>query len=437
MSKKSETPTSTTNELLVFEKKVGEITAYKLTSNDLRVLFVHRPGSGVVTSDIVYLVGSRDEARGETGIAHMLEHMLFKPTQADIKRKTDSGAMHFERETGVILNANTWKDRTSYYFSYPVEHFDRALRIEAERMHGVVLTDVEFKPEQTNVLSEFDMYAGDEEFSLAVQMAGAAFESHTYGHETIGFRDDIAAYTVEKLRAFYEKYYAPNNATLIIVGDVTEVIMKEMVTKHFAKLKKSKTLEAKLVLKEPKQEGPRTVVVKRPSTTNVYALGVKHDAFPSQSWFEAMAIFDMLAGSSDSVLSKALIDTGLAVNIHTSLEPTREANLGVIYITLTKKSTHASMHNALQKILTSLTTQTIAPYLKKTIAKALTGEFETRENSLGYTSELVEYVSAGAWDQFFDSEKILKKISAANVKKRIDILFNEDNTTIGHFIGTK
>lgn len=437
MSKKNETPTKNPSTLLKKVKSVKDITEYTLTCNNLRVLYVHRPGSGVVTSDIVYLVGSRDEARGETGIAHMLEHMLFKPTLTDIKRKTDSGAMHFERETGVILNANTWKDRTSYYFSYPVVHFDRALQIEAERMHGVVLNDKEFKPEQTNVLSEFDMYAGDEHFSLSVAMAGAAYESHTYGHETIGFRSDISAYTTEKLNAFYAKYYAPNNAALIIVGDVPEAIMKAAVIKHFAKLKKSETLTTPLLLVEPKQEGPRTVVIKRPSTTQVYALGVKHDAFPSQSWFETMAIFDMLAGGTDSVLGKALIDTGLAINMQTSLEPTREGNLGVIFITLTKKTTHAQMHIHIEKILRSLTVQTIAPYLKKTIAKALTGEFETRENSLGYTSELVEYVSAHAWEKFFDSEKILKSITPALVKKRLDILFNEDNTTIGHFIGTK
>lgn len=436
MSKKNETPTESLPKL-IRGNTVREITEYVLSTNGLRVLYVHRPHTGVATTNIVYFVGSRDEARGETGIAHMLEHMLFKPTKADIQRKTDSGAMHFERETGVILNANTWKDRTSYYFSYPVEHFDRALQIEAERMRDVLLTDAEFTPEQTNVLSEFDMYAGDEQFSLSVEMASAAFQSHTYGHETIGFRDDIAAYTTEKLSAFYAKYYAPNNAALLIVGDIPEATMKEHVIKHFAKLKKSETLTKRLALSEPKQEGPRTVVIKRPSTTNIYALGVKHDPFPSQSWFETMAIFDMLAGGSDSVLGKALIDTGLAVTVHTSLEPTYEKNLAIIFITLTKKSSHEQMHTQLKKIVQALTVQTIAPYLKKTIAKALTSEFESRENSLGYTSELVEYVSAKAWEQFFDSEKILKGITPARIKKRLDILCDEDNTTIGHFIGTK
>lgn len=438
MSKKSGTNfnTNTKYGLEKVTTKKG-ITEYLLPQNGLRVLFVRRPGTGVITSDIVYRVGSRDEAVGETGIAHMFEHMLFKPTHYDRKRSTDSAIMFMERETGASINANTWKDRTSYYISYPKEHFNRALQIEAERMHGLILTDEEFKPEQKNVLSEFDMYAGDEQFALSVQMMGVAFQSHPYGHETIGYREDIEAYTIEKLKTFYEKFYAPNNATLIIVGDISETDMKAGVLKHFGSLKPSTTLGSRLVVTEPKQEGTRTVIVVRPSTTQVYALGVKHDAFPTKSWFETMVIFDMLAGGADSILHKKLVDTGLATNVHTVLEPTYEKNLGIIFVTLTKKSNHEKMHTQLHNIIESLTPTLVQPYLTKTIAKVLTQEFATRENSLGYASELVEYVSAGAWEHFFDSEKILTSITPKDIVNRIKILFNEPETTIGYFRGSK
>lgn len=418
-------------------KRVKEITEYRLTTNDLRVLFAQRSGTGVITSNIVYAVGARDEARGETGVAHMLEHMLFKPTKADLRRKSGSGAMQFERDTGIILNANTWKDRTSYFFSYPMEHFERALRTEAERMQGVVLTDTEFKPEQGNVLSEFDMYAGDEQFALSVQMMGCAFQSHQYGHETIGYREDIEAYTPEKLRKFYETYYAPNNATLIIVGDVAESDMKAMVLKHFGSLKKSKTLPERLKITEPKQEGLRMVEIQRPSTTQVYACGIKHDAFPTKSWAETLVILEMLTGGEDSILHKRLVDTGLATSVSSSLEPTREANLAIIYITLTSKCTHESMHTKLQEIIKSLSTKVIATYLKKTIAQVVSSEFITRENSLGYTSALVEYVSAGAWEQFFNSEKILLSLTPSEIKSKMHTLFTETQLTIGYFKGTK
>ena len=156
---------------------IKDIAEFRL-QNGLRVLHKEHKGTGVITTNITYKVGARNEKRGETGIAHMLEHMLFKPTKADIKKKIDSGAMQFERETGCILNANTWKDRTTYFFSYPKQYFSRALRIEAERMHGVVLTDAEFQPERNNVLSEFDMYFGDPQFALSLEMVSSAFHSH-------------------------------------------------------------------------------------------------------------------------------------------------------------------------------------------------------------------------------------------------------------------
>lgn len=441
MSKKNETNIKTLTQSKGRQLKkirtVGDITEYTIPENGLTVLYAFRKNTGVVTSDIVYKVGSRDEARGETGIAHMLEHMLFKPTKADIKRKTDSGAMHFEREAGIAINANTWKDRTSYYFSYPKEHFERALRTEAERMHGVVLTEAEFKPERTNVLSEFDMYAGDEQFALSVQMMGVAMQSHPYGHETIGYREDIEAYTIEKLKSFYQKYYAPNNATLIIVGDIEEDVMQEMVVKHFGKLKKSTTLTERTYSIEPKQEGVRTVTVERKTSTNVYALGVRAEAFPTQAWFEMMVLFDLLAGGSDSILHKKLVDTGLATSMNVSLEPTRDKNIAILFVTLSQKATHEKIHAIIQKTIVDLTLESIKPYLKKTIAKSLTDEFVGRENSLSYVSELVEYVSAGAWESFFDTEKILKSITAKAILERAHTVCTESQTTIGYFIGTK
>ena len=426
-----------TKPAMVRIKKKGIIVEYRLTSNGLTVLFVRKPNTGVITSDIVYKVGARDEAHGTTGIAHMLEHMLFKPTKHDIRRKTDSGAMQFERQTGVILNANTWKDRTSYFFSYPKEHFETALRIEAERMHDVILTDTEFIPERTNVLSEYDMYSGNEEFALSVPMIATAFHSHPYGHETIGFREDIESYTIEKLKIFYETYYAPNNATLIIVGDVSENEMRSCVEKYFGNLKPSQKLTARPIIREPKQEGLRMVHIRRPSTKNILALGVKHDGFPKTGWFETMIALHVLAGGEDSILNKKLVDTSLVTSVSTSIEPTYDTNLAMLYITLSSVMSHEDIYTHIRQIVDTLTQKDITPYLKKIIAQSIMSELTTREHSLGFVSELVEYVSASAWEHFFETEEKLRAISARDVLSRIKTLFNEDVLTIGHFIGTK
>ena len=436
MSKKSAPNTKKTASLIKV-KRVGDITEYRLTPNDLRVLYIERKGSGIVTSNIVYNVGSRDEIQGETGVAHMLEHMLFKPTTFDIARKTESAATLFERETGATLNANTWKDRTTYYFAYPTEHFDRALRIETERMRNVVLTDKELMPERTNVLSEHDMYAGDEQFSLAVEMVATAFLSHPYGHETIGFRNDIASYTAEKLQRFYDKFYRPNNATLTVIGDISENEMKSGVLKNFSHLEKGPDLGSRTFEKEHVQEGTRTITIERKSNTNILAIGVKHGGFPSTSWHETMITFDLLGGGKDSILYKKLVDSGKATSIDIVLEPTKDPNLGIIFITLAPTETHEKIERLVNDIVMSLTKKDITPYLKKTIAKVLTSEVLGRENSLSITAELVEYVSAGAWEKFYETEKILKSITAERVYIHSQNLFKKQNMTIGYFIGTK
>lgn len=418
-----------------FIKKVGGISEYRLKNNGLSILYKRIKGTGIVTTNITYLVGARDESVGETGIAHMLEHMLFMPTKSDIKVKTGSGAMHFERETGCILNANTCKDRTTYFFSYPVEHFERALSIEADRMLNVVLNDAVFKPEQGNVLSEFDMYNGDPHFALAVQLVSSAFHSHTYGHETIGYREDIEAYTVEKLQRFYKNYYRPNNATLMVVGDIDEIKALNAIKRIFGSLQNSKSPIHRHSVNEPIQEGVRRVEIVRPSTTNILALGIKHAAFPSKEWFATMTFFSLLAGGPDSILHKKLIDTGLASSIDTILEPTRDINLGVLFVTLTKKISHEKMELPVLKIIQELKSKDITKQAKKVLKKTITDEFFTRENSLGIVRELTEYTAAGDWAKYYETEEILHSITTKDIVNVAKTMFEPERMTIGYFRG--
>lgn len=419
-----------------FVKKYKDITEYRL-ENGLSILYMHMPDTGVITTNITYRVGARDEVVGQTGIAHMLEHMLFKPTEADLQQKIDSGAMQFERETGCILNANTWKDRTTYFFSYPKKYFQRALQVEAERMHGVVLSDAEFLPERNNVLSEFDMYFGDPYFALEVDMVCSAFHSHPYGHETIGFREDIERYTTETLKAFYEKYYDPNNATLTIVGDVAIETALTEVAAVFGKLKTNGAAPKRTEVIEPKQEGLRRVSIERESRTNIVGFAVKHEGFPDKKWFQTVLLSTILTGGSDSILHEKLVDTGLASKVDMSVEPTQEENVSILYVTLSKKATPAKVEKIVMDTIDSLNVKVLAPRYKKIQQKILTDEIIGRESSLKVAMELTEYVSAGTWGTFFDTETILKEISAQDIVTQAKQIFVLDKMTIGNFIGKK
>jgi zinc protease len=268
-------------------------------------------------------------------------------------------------------------------------------------------------------------------------MIGTALQSHPYGHETIGYREDIEGYTTAMLDVFYKKYYAPNNATLIIAGDVDEASMCASVVAHFASIKPSKTLTSRKIIKEPKQTGMRTVLVKKPSTTNVLGIGVRHDGFPSKGWIETSVLFSILVGGTDSILHKKLVDTAEAISVEGGLEPTYDANIGIIYITLAPGVSHEVMYLHVREILDAITIHDVSPYLKKIIAQNITSECTNRESSYGLVMELIEYVSADAWERFFDTEKLLHSITAKDIIARIKQIYAEDVITIGKYIGTK
>jgi zinc protease len=415
----------------------AEVEEYTLKSNGLRVLYHHRPDTGVITSNITYLVGARDETRGETGVAHMLEHMLFKPTVHDIKNDIDSASMQFERETGCILNANTWKDRTTYFFSYPKQYLDRALKIEAERMNGTVITDESLAPERNNVLSEFDMNNGDPHFALAAVMCGAAYHSHPYGHETIGYREDIEQYNAVSLERFYRLYYRPDNAIMMMIGDVDRETALKAVKKHFGSIEKPNTVIPRFQIRESKQEGLRRVVVERPSTTQLVSIGVKHAGFPTEDWFVASTLAEVLTSGPESVLHKALVDTGIATSIYGALEPTSEENIGQITVTLAEGQSHETVEKKVLSIIAALDTKTLAPLVKKVKARVLTDELFARDSSLRIAAELTEYVSSGHWISYADTPKILEKITAEKIVAAAKKLFTNSNMTIGYFIGKK
>lgn len=417
---------------LILKDTFGSIQHYELSSNGMSIYLRLTPNTtGIVTSDIVYTVGSRDESPGETGIAHMLEHMLFKPTTHDLQRKQPSRSMAFERDTGIILNANTWKDRTSYFFSYPKEHIETALSIEAERMRDVVLSSKEFVPEQGNVLSEYDMYAGDEYFCLSEEMMSLAFRSHPYGHETIGSREDIKNYTVEKLRAFYNRYYTPGNASLIIAGDISLSEAKKVILKIFGDIPDTGSSHTRQRIIEPQQNAIRRISVTKQSSKNIVAFGVRHAGFPTVGWFTAMIALEILAHGEDSVLHKALIDTHHARSVDYSIEPTYDPNIATLFVTTSNSRSLTTTETKVLSIIQSLRIADIQKAMRRIVPRTIVAEMKSRESSLGFVSEFVEYVSAGAPAAFFESEKIISGITARDVLMTLQTMFRPEHMVIG------
>lgn len=412
----------------------GDFSLYTHKQNNLTLLHYPKPKTGVITSNITYSVGSVDEKRGESGLAHMLEHMLFKPTANDLKQKIYSGAgMQFERETGATLNANTNYDRTTYYFSYPKHWVSKVLKIEADRMQNVVLSDEQFQPERGNVLSEFDMYNSDPYFALEVAMRTATFTSHAYDHEVIGFREDIEDYSTEKLQRFYDMYYQPSNATLMLIGDITAQDALELAEQSFGRIENRVDTIERESAREPAITGPKTVTVTRPGTTNLVGFGFVHAAFPNHDWYAASLAIDVLAGGPESPLHIALVDSGLVSSLDAAVFSSAAPNMGMLFARLAAGVNVKQVEEIVFSTIASLTQKQVAPLLKKQKTKLVTDKLFTRSSTLGIAAELTEFAAARALPAYTTSTTDIQNVTPKDVLRSISTLFDINTLTTGYY----
>ena len=427
-------PTKTASHNFTKRSDCGDFQVYTHKQNALTLIYYPIKDTGVITSNITYKVGSVDERRGESGLAHMLEHMLFKPTKQDIKKGITSGSiMKFERESGATLNANTAYDRTTYYLAYPKKYLSHVLGLEAERMQGVTLDDKQFLPERGNVLSEFDMYNGDPYFALEVAMRAATFQSHAYDHEVIGFREDIEDYTTDKLQIFYDMYYQPNNATLMLIGDLS---LEEALTQAEKKFgaKKNKVADIhRETAREPAITGPRTVTITRPGTTNILGLGFVYPAFPKHDWYTTYLAIKVLTDGPESIFHKKFVDTGLVSSIDSILFPTAHSNVGMIFARLADSIDHDKIKTLMLKERETIDHQQVTQLLKKEQIKVLTDKAFSRSTSLGVAAELTEYAACDALDEYANLQKNIERVTPTQVCEAIQTLLEPNTLTTGYY----
>jgi len=378
-----------------------------------------------VTTSIVYNVGSRHERTGETGLAHMLEHMLFKPTSGTGVKWKDL------ENKGAHLNATTWLDRTLYYFTLPREYLGDMLHVEADRMRNTLFTDKEFAPERTNVLSEYEIQNSTPEEVLAWHIIGAAFENHGYHHDTIGFRHDIENYSVNDLKSFYDRHYWPNNATLIVAGDIPERTLSEVVIGAFKDLP-SHEVDTSTTRIEAPQEGVRRATLVRNTPLRAYTITWKAPAFTHPDWAPLMLALNYLSDGETSPLYKALIETHMATDVGAHIYPTHDPYLAYLTIRATEKTRYETIEKTILKVLESETRRqptekVLAPHRESALAQ----EAKERDGSRAVALTLSEYVASGDWKRYVTFENELGAVTGADVLRVMREYLVIDRATIG------
>ena len=286
---------------------VEGVCEYRL-QNGLRVLLFADASKPTVTVNLVYGVGSLHENYGETGMAHLLEHLMFKgtPKHPDIPAEM--------QRRGVSKNATTSLDRTNYFASFPAndDTLDWLLGLEADRMLNSKVAKADLDSEMTVVRNEMEAGDNNPVGVLMKRMRSVAFDWHNYANMPIGARSDVENVPIQNLQAFYRTWYQPDNALLIVAGRIDSQQVLARVAAHFAPLKKPARAMPSFHTVEPVQDGEREVSVRRSSDLSLIAASYHVPALAQADSAPLAVLGNVLGDNPNGRLYKALMETKLA-----------------------------------------------------------------------------------------------------------------------------
>jgi zinc protease len=409
---------------------VEGIAEYRL-QNGLRVLIFPDQTQQVATVNITYLVGSRHENYGETGMAHLLEHLLFKgtPKHRNIWKEFN--------DRGAYMQGTTYYDRTNYYGTFTATdgNLEWALELEADRMVNSFIAKKDLDTEMTVVRNEMEQKENHPGSVLAERVMSTAFQWHNYGNHVLGARADVENVPIERLQAFYRTYYRPDNAVLIVAGKVSEQKVIELVHRHYSPISRPPGTPPPNYTVEPPQDGERLVTVRRAGDYQM-ALAGYHAPPASHPDYAAFALaVDIIGHTPSGRLHKGLIETGKATAASADGVGLRQSSYALFDATLRREHSLADVRDALIKAAESLTAE---PPSKEEVERArirlLNSHEETLRNARRVGTQLSEWVAVGDWRLFFLYRDRIRKVSAEDVKRVAAAYLRPSNRTLGLFV---
>ena len=412
--------------------------------NGLKVLVQEEHTAPLASVWCWYKVGSKDEGPGLTGVSHWCEHMNFKGT-ARIPRDQVKGIIE---QFGGSWNGYTWIDQTTYLETATRDALDRMLFIESERMASCLYHPDDCESERTVIISELQGGENDPDQLLDQELTATAFKAHPYRHPTIGWLADLQTMTRDDLYGYYRRHYVPNNATLVIVGDVNTDETLRRVDQHFGRIAAGPQIARRTTV-EPEQSGERRVTLRREGTTGYlkvayHAPAVSHPQFLPLLILDAVltgakglnlwASFRVPPPQRSTRLYRALVERGLASSVSGSLLPTADPFLFTLSATATEGETLSSVEAALLAVLDEVRRNGVTePELAKAKAQlkarlVFDGDSVTNiAHQLGYFETIA---GAGA---FLNAPAAIAAVTLDQVNAAARSVLTDANRTIGWF----
>jgi len=417
-----------------FVKRLSGIDEYQLDSNGLTVLLSPDHSAPVVTFQVTYRVGSRNEVTGTTGATHILEHLMFKGSENFNDPKGNSIKQFLER-VGGQFNATTSVDRTAYFATIGRESLEGYIAIEADRMRHLWLHEADRQSEMTVVRNEFERGKNDPDSVLVEEVTAAAYEALPYHHPTIGWKSDIEHVPIAKLREFYDTFYWPNNATVTLVGDIDPAAALSLVKKYYGAYPKSPQPIPTIYTEEPAQSGPRRVVVKRPGElgTVIIAHKVPNGRDADQPALEMLDA--ILSSGKNARLYRALVDRGLALSAGAGTDLHRDLSLHTVYAALAPGSSQEQVEEALLAEIAKIKTEGVTPAeIARVKQQYVAADAYKRDGTAAVASELNEWIAVGDWTLYVTFPEKVQQVTPADVQRVAKQYLNDDESTTGWFV---
>jgi zinc protease len=409
---------------------VEGVHEYRL-GNGLTVLLMPDPTKPTTTVNVTYLVGSRHENYGETGMAHLLEHLVFKSTPSIPNVFQELG------RRGMRFNGTTFFDRTNYFetFSASEESLEWALAMEAERMTRSTFTKADLDTEMTVVRNEFEMGENNSFLVLWKRMQALAFDWHNYGNVTIGARSDVENVDIDRLRAFYATYYQPDNAVLIVAGKLDEPRTLASIAKHFGAIPKPARALPRLYTTDPVQDGERTVTVRRVGSQKI--VGVLFRTLPGAhpDAVAASALADIMTVAPAGRMYRSLVEAKKAVGIEGESLTLHDPGTLMFFAQVAIEDPVEPARDAMLDTLAAIRGEPVtSEELERVRAKALKSYDDLFNDPEKLAVTLSEAIATGDWRLMYITRDHWRKLTPQDVQRVALAYLKPANRIVGTFI---
>ena len=412
--------------------------------NGLKVIVQEEHTAPLASVWCWYKVGSKDERPGITGVSHWVEHMNFKGT-TNIPRDQVKGIIE---QFGGSWNGYTWIDQTTYLETATRDALDRMLFIESERMANCLYHPDDCESERTVIISELQGGENDPDQLLDQELTATAFKAHPYRHPTIGWLSDLETMTRDDLYSYYKRYYVPNNATLVIVGDVDTPDALKRAGRHFGRIAPGAAVP-RLRTTEPEQTGERRLTIRKPGTTAYLKIGYHAPAVADPHFFPLAILDAVLTGAKglnlwssfrvpppqrSARLYRALVERGLASSVGGALLPTEQPFLYMLSVTATDGTPLTTVEAALLEELERVHREGVSDAeLTKAKAQLRARLVFDRDSVTNIAHQLGYFETIARADVFASLPSRIADVTLAQVAGAATDVLSASNRTVGWF----